>query len=88
MRSLFKDLICAFKQMNKISRIYIFWCSPFVFTSAVLGFFCAVFAGVIGIYDNMMILSAELFALFKELVGAVYIPALIIEIVMLASKLK
>lgn len=84
MRQKVKVLISVIRGMNPVSRAYIRWGSPIVFTSLVLAVFCRAAAGKIGVYDNMLCLSGELFELFKNMLAAVYVPALIIELLKLA----
>ncbi len=78
MLMLLRDLKSAIKQMNGISKTYIRLLNPLVFTSLILALFCRVSAGFLGIYDNMLMLSGELFELVKNMLAAVYVPALLI----------
>ena len=86
MLGLFCDLKAAIKQMNKISKTYIRLLNPLVFSSFILALFCRLSAGLIGVYDNMLILSGELFELFKNMLAAVYVPALMIELVRILAQ--
>ena len=86
MHEYIKNFIAAFRQMNRLSKAYIRWGSPLVFTSAVLALFCRLSAGFIGVFDNMLFLSGELFELFKNMIAAVYVPAFVIELVVLMAK--
>lgn len=87
MLMLLRDIKSAIKQMNRISKTYIRCLNPLVFLSLALALFCRVSAGFIGVYDNMLILSGELFELFKNLLAAVYVPALMIELVRILARL-
>jgi hypothetical protein len=86
MRSIAVDFISAVKQMNKISKKYIRFGNPLIFTCLVLAVFCRLSAGFIGVFDNMIFLSSELFELFKNLICSIYVPALIIELVRLVAR--
>lgn len=77
-----KDLI---KNMNRISFYYIKYGSLVVFTVLVLAIACQVFMGRIGNYDYLEYLRGELLYLFKEMLGAVYGSAMILEILNLAK---
>ena len=87
MLMLLRDIKSAIKQMNRISKTYMRLLNPLVFSSLALAVFCRASAGFIGVYDNMLILSGELFELFKNSLAAVYVPALMIELVRILARL-
>lgn len=81
-----QDLLKCVKNLNRISRIYIKIGNVIVFTVFVLAAFCSFSMGRIGNYDYLLFLKAELLVLGKEMIGAIYVPALLVEIFSLAEK--
>lgn len=81
-----QDLFKCVKNINKISRAYIKIGNVIVFTVFFLAAFCSMSMGRIGNYDYLFFLKAELLVLGKEMVGAIYVPALLVEIFSLAEK--
>ena len=76
----------SLKNMNRLSRTYIKIGNVLIFSAAAAAVFCRILLGRAGIYDNMLILSDELIQLTKNLTEAFYVPALIVEIAVLAYK--
>lgn len=70
----------SFSGMNRISLLYIKIGSVAVVTALLLTVFCQLCLGRFGNYDEVLFLRNELFCLFKDMSGAVYIPALLVEI--------
>ncbi len=74
------------RQMNKLSRIYIKYGSMLVFALYFSAFFCTLIMGKIGNYDSVLFFRDELLVCAKETVSAVYVPAILLEIAVLAEK--
>lgn len=81
-----KEFLKHLRNINKLSKYYIKAGSIAVFTIFVLIAFCSICMGRIGNYDNLLFLRNELMLLFKEMLGAIYVPALIVEIICMAEK--
>ena len=78
-----KEFVQCFKNINKISKVYIKIGNVIVFTLLVLLLFCSF---SMGRYDYFLYLKNDLLFCFKEMLGAVYVPALFIEILSIAKK--
>lgn len=81
-----QELLQCVKNINKISKAYIKIGNVIVFTLLILVFFCTFSMGRIGNYDYLLVMKNELLLCLKEMLGAVYVPALLVEIVVLAEK--
>lgn len=81
-----QELLQCFKNINKISKAYIKIGNVIVFTLFILVFFCTVSMGRIGNYDYLLVMKNDLLLCLKEMLGAVYVPALLVEIAVLAKK--
>lgn len=86
MQAVFENIRKIYSEMNKISFYYIKYGNILVFTVAVLVIFCLVSAGRFGNYDYLFYMKNELLICLRELMGAIYVPALFIEIIHLAEK--
>ncbi len=86
MQAIFENLKSICRDMNKISKYYIKYGNIIVFTAYVLALFCTVSMGRMGDFDRLLYLRGELLMLGKEMAGAVYIPAIMLEILNIAKK--
>ena len=68
-------------QMNKISRTYIKYGNLLVLTAFLLTAVCQAFLGRAGNYDELLYLRGEFYTLFRDSFAAIYVPALLTEIV-------
>ena len=76
----------SIKQMNKISRTYIKYGNIIVCAAACAFLFCCTIMGKFGNYDNLLYLRGELLILLRDMISAIYVPAIIIEILKIAFK--
>ncbi len=83
-----KEFLQCIKNINKISRIYIKIGNVIVFTLFILAVFCSLSMGRFGNYDYFLCLKGDLLFCFKEMLGAVYVPALFLEILCIAKKCR
>ncbi len=74
------------RQMNKLSRIYIKYGSMLVFALYFSALFCTLIMGKIGSFDSILYFRNELLVCAGDTVTAVYVPAILIEIAVLAEK--
>lgn len=74
------------RQMNKLSRIYIKYGSMLVFALYFSALFCTLIMGKIGSFDSILYFRNELLVCARDTVTAVYVPAILIEIAVLAEK--
>ena len=80
-----KEFLQCVKNINKISKAYIKIGNVIVFTIIILVLFCSVSMGRFGNYDYFFYLKNDLLLCFKEMLGAVYVPALFLEILSIAK---
>lgn len=86
MRNILTSLKKCTLSMNRLSKIYIKYGSIAVISLYSAAVFCSLIMGHFGNYDNIMILRDELLVCASSTVSAVYVPAFLIEIVVLAEK--
>lgn len=86
MQAIFENLKGIRRDMNKISKYYIKYGNIIVLTAYAAALFCTAFMGRIGDFDRLLYLRGELLILGKEMVGAVYVPAMLLEILNIAKK--
>ena len=86
MKELLKDFKQSVRGMNALSKKYLRIGNPLIFTSALLSLFLRLLAPKIGVFDSMIYYSNQFFELFKNLLCSFYIPALLIEIVVLIDR--
>lgn len=85
MQVLLKEVHTAFKSMNKYSKIILNFGIPFITAVYLSAAYLYVFAGVTGAYYAMIRLCFELLNCGKELLGAIVIPSIILQILYLAD---
>lgn len=88
MQGLLSKISKLYFSMNKLSKYYIKFGSIIVFSLYLSALFCFIFAGKIGNYDYLMFTCNELLVCGKEMIGAVYVPALLVEIIVIAEKMQ
>lgn len=86
MAALLDSIKKSIRQMNRISRVYIKYGNALVFSALCAFLFCCMIMGKIGNYDNLLYLRGELFILLRDMICAVYVPSILIEIIKIASK--
>ena len=86
MADLLSQLGECLKGMNKFSRIYIKYGSMIVFALYFSALFCTFIMGRLGNYDSVLFFRDELLVCAKETVSVIYVPAILIEIAVLAEK--
>lgn len=85
MQALFREVHTVFKGMNKYSRLILKFGLPFIAAVYFSALYLFLFAGQAGDYYPMLRLGFELLECGKELLGAIVIPALILQIFYLAD---
>lgn len=85
MQALFKEVHTVIKSMNKYSKMILNFGVPFILAVYLGAAYLYVFAGVGGAYYSMMRLCFELLICGQELLGAIVIPALFLQILYLAE---
>lgn len=76
------------KGMNRLSRFSIKYGGAVVFSLYASAAFCSVIMGKIGNFDTLLILKNELLKCAGEMLSAVFVPSIILEILTLAEKYK
>ena len=71
----------SLRRMNKISKCYIKTGTLVVITAASLALTCQLLLGRVGNYDELLFLRGEFYCLFKNMLAAVYVPGLTVEII-------
>lgn len=76
------------KGMNRLSRFSIKYGGAVVLSLYASAAFCSVIMGKIGNFDTLLILKNELLSCAGEMLSAVFVPSIILEILTLAEKYK
>lgn len=87
MQVLFKELHKNFKAMNRYSKAFIKFGAPFVAAMYISAVFCFAAAGNFAPYYPMMTLCFDFLEAAKETAGAIFVPALILQILFLAERI-
>lgn len=87
MKKLIKDFTSAVKGFNTYSKYFIRCGVPLIFGAYLSAAYCFITAGKFSAYDATVRLGFELLACGKELIGAIMLPALFLEILFLAEKI-
>lgn len=74
--------------MNRLSRLSIKYGGAVVLSLYVSAAFCSVIMGKIGNFDTLLILKSELLICAGEMLSAVFIPSIFLEILTIAEKYK
>ncbi len=74
--------------MNRLSKLSIKYGGAVVFSLYASAAFCSVIMGKIGNFDTLLILKSELLICAGEMLSAVFIPSIFLEILTLAEKCK
>lgn len=74
--------------MNRLSKLSIKYGGAVVFSLYASAAFCSVIMGKIGNFDTLLILKSELLICADEMLSAVFIPSIFLEILTLAEKCK
>ncbi|MEG1835956.1 MAG: hypothetical protein RRZ68_05670 [Oscillospiraceae bacterium] len=88
MQALFKELHSNFKNINNFSRLLMKYGGILVISLYAAAFTCFLVAGSISDYSHFMRLCFEFLECGKECMGAVFVPAFLIQIVVTAEKIK
>lgn len=76
------------KGMNRLSKLSIKYGGAVVFSLYASAAFCSVIMGKIGNFDTLLILKNELLSCAGEMLSAVFVPSIFLEILTLAEKYK
>lgn len=76
------------KGMNRLSRLSIKYGGAVVLSLYVSAAFCSVIMGKLGNFDTLLILKNELLSCAGEMLSAVFVPSIFLEILTLAEKYK
>ena len=87
MSRVIKEIKDIFSNMNKISSNFIYYGSMLVIAIFAAGIVSYVSAGRLGNYYLLIELSENLFKCAKDCAAAIYIPAGIIEVLVIANKI-
>ena len=74
--------------MNRLSRLSIKYGGAIVLSLYVSAAFCSAIMGKIGNFDTLLILKSELLKCAGEMLSAVFVPSIFLEILTLAEKYK
>lgn len=74
--------------MNRLSRLSIKYGGAVVLSLYVSAAFCSVIMGKIGNFDTLLILKNELLSCAGEMLSAVFVPSIFLEILTVAEKYK
>lgn len=76
------------KGMNRLSKLSIKYGGAVVLSLYASAAFCSVIMGKIGNFDTLLILKNELLSCAGEMLSAVFVPSIFLEILTLAEKYK
>lgn len=76
------------KGMNRLSKLSIKYGGAVVLSLYASSAFCSVIMGKIGNFDTLLILKNELLSCAGEMLSAVFVPSIFLEILTLAEKYK
>lgn len=76
------------KGMNRLSKLSIKYGGAVVLSLYASAAFCSVIMGKIGNFDTLLILKNELLSCAGEMLSAVFVPSIFLEILTIAEKYK
>ena len=76
------------KGMNKLSKLSVKYGGAVVLSLYVSAAFCSVIMGNLGKFDTLLIVKNELLSCAGEMLSAVFVPSIFLEILTLAEKYK
>lgn len=84
MQALFPEIQKFFKSFHPIIKKIVYWGVLLVCTLSSAGVACYLFAGLVGDFDKMLRLSAEFFLCAGDMLSAVGVGALFVQLLVFA----